>query len=143
MSSKKSFVEYLKAFVEHVRASVTTEEWVLGPAYPGPGRDVILVDKNGYESGEYGEQEDCYEEQEDEYGEQEDGCSSYPGYEEHPGYCREAVVLRGVPADLAEEAYAFRDACRDAFWICDCDHSLVWKSRYDFECDIKRFLEAK
>ena len=138
MSSKNDFVEYMKEVVG-------VEEWVLGPAYPGPGRDMILMDKKGYESGEYGEQEDCYEEQEDCYEEQEDGCSSYPGYEEHPGYCREAVVLRGVAPEFKEIAGEFEEACRDAYRIYEYSPGpgLVWKSMADFEWDVKRFLEAK
>ena len=119
MSSKKDFVEYLRA------TATSTEEWVLGPAYPGPGRDVILVDKNGYDSGEYGEQE--YE------------------YEEHHGYCAAAVVLRGVAPEFEEIAGEFEEACRDAYRIYEYSPGpgLVWKSMADFEWDLRRFLEAK
>ena len=118
MSSKNDFVEYMKEVVG-------VEEWVLAPAYPGPGRDVILVDKDGYDSGEYGEQED--------------------DFEEHPGYCAAAVVLRGVAPEFKEIAGEFEEACRGAYRIYEYSPGpgLVWNSMADFECDIKRFLEVK
>ena len=119
MSSKK-------AFVEHVRARVSTEELVLAPGYgPNPGNDVLLLDRAGYDSGEYGEQE--YE------------------FEEHPGYCAAAVVLRGVAPAFKEIAGEFEEACRSAYRIYEWSpgQGLVWKSEADFEWDIKLFLEAK
>ena len=119
MSSKKDFVEYL-------RATATTEELVLAPGYgPDPGRSVLLLDRSGYDSGEYGEQED--------------------DFEEHPGYCAEAVVLRGVAPEFKEIAGEFEEACHSAYSIYEYSPGpgLVWKDASDFEWDLERFLEAK
>ena len=119
MSSKK-------AFVEHVRARVGTEELVLAPGYgPNPGNDVLLLDRKGYDSGEYGEQEG--------------------DFEEHPGYCAEAVVLRGVAPEFKEIAVGFEEACRSARHIYEWSPGpgLVWKRMADFVWDLERFMEAK
>lgn len=124
MSSKKDFVEYL-------RATVRTEEWALAPAHQDPGRNALLLDRAGYDSGEYGEQEYEYEE--------------YTGEDGFPGYCSGAIVLRGVAPEFKEIAVEFEDSCRSAYSIYDYSPGpgLVWNGMSDFEWDLERFLEAK
>ena len=120
MNSKKSFVEYLKA-------KITTEELVLAPVdQDGPGEDMILLEKEGYESGYY-------------------GCEHEDEFEENPGYCAEAVVLRGVGQEFREMGREFEGACRSAYSIYEYSPGpgLVWKDASDFEWDLERFMEAK
>ena len=116
MNSKKEFVEAL-------RARITVEEWALGPAECDSDYEMILMDREGYETGEFGEKE--------------------LEYEEDPGYCDAAVVLRDVGLEFEEVTREFADACRYAKHIYDWREGpgLVWKSMADFEWDLGRYLE--
>ena len=123
MSSKQEFANKIKG-------SISVGECVIAPF--GDSSDVLVLDRDWYY-----EAMRCNPDIED-----------FDEYEDAEGYCSEACFLDMSYKSLSEEEKklfdAFEDVMRSGMTLAECSRTeIVWKSMYDFEWDLKRFLEAK